>query len=346
MSSEKSSANFRHRALAKVPRSCSFAACFARKERNVPHPDPLAAVRDSMSPRENPPRARGEPVWRDMDQRQLDDAYDQSIYAPNAGQIAERREAANKQALARLGPPWRAAYGPSDIETVDIYQTSAANAPILVFIHGGAWRNGRAAQCAYMAEPFVRAGAHFVAIDFINVNDASGDLFAVVDQVRRAVAWVYRNASSFGGDADRLYAAGHSSGAHLCGCVMITEWENEGLPETIVKGALLSSGMYDLHPVRLSKRSEYVAFTDAMVEELSPIRHIERVRTPLILSHGTYESPEFQRQTREFNAALEKARKPVELRIGVGYNHFEIQETLANPCGALGRAALSLLTLD
>jgi arylformamidase len=103
--------------------------------------------------------------------------------------------------------------------------------------------------------------------------------------------------------------------------------------------------MYDLTPVRLSKRSGYVTFTDAVVEELSAIRHLDRLSTPLMLAYGTYETPEFQRQTRDFYAAVKSAGKPVELLIGEGYNHFELVDTLANPYGLLGRAALAQMRL-
>ena len=173
----------------------------------------------------------------------------------------------------------------------------------------------------------------------------AADLFPMVDQVRRAVAWVYRNAASFGGDPNRLYLSGHSSGGHLGGCVVTTDWRKDGLPLDILKGALLGSGMYDLKPVRLSKRSSYVKFTDEMEEELSAQRHLDRLTLPLILAYGTFETPEFQRQTRDFDAAVKAAGKPVELLVGEGYNHFEMQETLANPYGLLGRAALEQMGL-
>jgi arylformamidase len=163
--------------------------------------------------------------------------------------------------------------------------------------------------------------------------------------VRRAVTWVYRNADSFGGDRNALYLSGHSSGGHLGGCVVVTDWAREGLPLDILKGALLGSGMYDLKPVRLSKRSRYVKFTDAMEEALSAQRHLDRLHTPLILVHGTLETPEFQRQTRDFHAAVRAAGKPVELRVGRGYNHYEVQETLANPYGLMGRAAFEQMGL-
>jgi arylformamidase len=167
----------------------------------------------------------------------------------------------------------------------------------------------------------------------------------MVEQVRRAVAFVYRNAEKFGGDRNRLHLISHSSGSHLGGCVVTDDWAKEGLPRDILKGATLSSGMYDLKPVRLSKRSKYVMFTDAMEQELSAMRHLDRLSTPLILSYGTYETPEFQRQTRDFAAAVKAAGKPVELLVGEGYNHFEMLETLANPYGLLGRAVLAQMGL-
>ncbi|MCC6775810.1 MAG: alpha/beta hydrolase [Hyphomicrobiales bacterium] len=291
-------------------------------------------------------RTKGPLVWLDMDQQELDDAYDQAVYAPNRDQVGKRRLANSEKARALLGAPERLAYGPSDIERLDVYRTNRIGAPVSIFVHGGAWRANKAADYALLAEPFVRAGAYCVVLDFINVDDASGSLFPMVEQVRRAVAWVYRNAASFGGDPARLYLTSHSSGSHLSGCVVTHDWRKEGLPENILKGALLSSGMYDLKPVRLSKRSKYVTFTDEMEEALSAQRHLDRLHTPLVLAYGTYETPEFQRQTREFHAAVEATGKPVKLLVGEGYNHFEMLETLANPYGLLGRAALAQMRLS
>ena len=292
-----------------------------------------------------PPHIKGPLVWLDMDQQELDDAYDQGVYAFNQRNIAERRLENSDKVRATLGQPQIAAYGPMPIEKVEIFKTKRTPAPILVFLHGGAWQGGRASQNAYLAETFVKAGAHFVGVDFSNAHETNGDLFPMVDQCRRAVAWVYRNARSFGGDPNRLYLAGHSSGAHLGGCVVITDWAKQGLPENIINAALLGSGMYDLKAVRLSKRANYVKFTDAMEEALSTQRYLDRIRIPLTLTHGSLETPEFQRQTREFHAALMSAGKQVQLIVGRGYNHYETQETLGNPYGFMGRAALEMMKL-
>jgi arylformamidase len=303
-------------------------------------PEPATAQRCGT-----PTRAKGPPVWLDLDQQDLDDAYDQSVYAFNAKNISDRNAVRNEKALALIGKPGRVAYGPAEIEKVDIYRAKRPNAPIMVFIHGGAWRGGRSADFALNAEVFVRAGAHFVVIEFNNVLETNGDLFPMVDQCRRAVAWTYRNAASFGGNANELYLCSRSSGSHLAGCVVTTEWEKQGLPRDILKGAVLGSGMYDLKPVRLSKRGNYVKFTDEMEQALSAQRHIDRIHTPLVLIHGTSETPEFQRQTRDFAAALKAAGKPVELIVGKGYNHYEVGETLSHPYALMGRAALEMMKL-
>ena len=280
-----------------------------------------------------------------MDQQALDDAYDQEIWAPNRALIVERRKAASERARAILGMPKRVAYGPGEYEGLDIFDCGIEGAPINVFVHGGAWRRNVAADYAVQAEPLVRAGAHNVIIDFINVDQAGGDLFPMYQQVRRALGWVYRNAESFGGDRNRIYISAHSSGSHLSGVVLTRGWKEEGLPPDFCKGAVLLSGMYDLAPVALSKRSSYVKFTDAMVEQLSGGRFIDDLHTPLVLAIGTCETPEFQRQSRDFAAAVNAAGRPAELIVGSGYNHFELLETLANPYGLTGRAMLAQMQL-
>jgi arylformamidase len=291
-------------------------------------------------------RTKGPRVWLDMDQAELDDAYDQSVYAPNGRQISARNASNSELTRQRLGPPRRVAYGPSEIEKLDIYIARRANAPINVYIHGGAWRGGNARDHGYAAEMFVGAGAHFVVPDFVKVQDAGGSLFAMVEQVRRAVAWTYRNAASFGGDANRLYVSGRSSGAHLGGVVAITDWKKDfGLPADTVKGYTLSSGMYDLRAPRLSKRGNYVKFTDEMEQALSTQRHLDRIVAPIVLVYGSLETPEFKRQPRDFAESLKNARKQVKLVYAEGYNHYEIAETIANPYGFVGRAILEQMGL-
>jgi arylformamidase len=300
----------------------------------------------AQQPSESAARVKGPPVWLDMDQAELDAAYDQIKYAPNLPQITKRYATNSEAARSRLGAPRRFAYGPTAIEGLDVYATKPPNAPINVFIHGGAWRGGLAKDYAFPAELFVYAGAHLVVPDFVWVQDAGGSLMLMADQVRRAVAWVHRNAQSFGGDPNRIYVCGHSSGGHLAGVVLTTDWRKEfNLPADTLKGGLCCSGLFDLKAVRLSARSAYVKFTDEIEQVLSPQRHLNNLNAPVIVAYGTLETPEFQRQSRDFAAAVKATGKPVHLLVGEGYNHFEIIETLANPHGLLGRAVLEQMKL-
>jgi arylformamidase len=288
--------------------------------------------------------AKGPPVWLELDQKALDDAYDQSVWAANGKQLLDRYAALSDDVRTRLGAPQRFSYGTTPVEALDVYR-ARKGAPIQIFIHGGAWRSGSAKGWSFPANMFVLRGAHFVVPDFVSVTDAGGNLFAMVDQVRSAIAWTYRNAERFGGDRERIFLSGHSSGAHLGGVALTTDWKHLGLPSDLVKGGVMLSGMYDLKPVRLSTRSRYVHFDDATEAALSPQRHLNWLSARLVVAYASLDSPEFQRQSRDFAAAVKTAGKPVDLLVARGYNHFEAPETLANPYGLLGHAALAQMGL-
>jgi arylformamidase len=293
-----------------------------------------------------PDHHKGPTVFMNYDQLELDAAYDQDYYEPLGGQTYARLASNSEAVRARIGAPLRVAYGLTEIEKLDIYRTDRPKAPIFVFIHGGVWLLGLAKEYGYPAEMFVNAGAHYVALDFASVKDAGGDLGVMAAQVRRAIAWIYKNAATFNGDADRIYVGGHSSGGHLCGVTLITDWEREfGVPATIVKGGLSMSGMYELTPVRLSWRSTLINFTDTMVDDMSSQRHIDKLNAPVIVSYGSLETPDFQRQSRDFAAAVMAAGKPVQLIEGPNYTHAAMCESLGHPYGPNGRAALAMMKL-
>jgi arylformamidase len=293
------------------------------------------------------PAEKGPKVWLDMDQKELDDAYDQTKYAPNFQQVMKRYASNSAVMRARIGEPKRESYGPTAIEALEIYSPKRPNAPIHIHIHGGAWHQRPATEYAFPAEMLINAGAHYVVPDFISVDESGGELLPMVEQVRRAIAWTVKNAASFGGDPSRVYLSGFSSGSHLAGVALLTDWKKDfDLPDDVIRGAVLSSGLYDLRAVRLSARSKYVKFTDAVEDELSTQRHLEKIRTPLVLAHGTYETPEFKRQTRDFAAALKAANKPVQFFINENYNHFEMCETFGSPYGLLGRSVLEQMQLS
>ena len=301
-----------------------------------------AAAQQPLGP---PPHPRGPKVFLDYDQVELDAAYDQTVYEPDIDQLAAKLKSDSDMVRANIGTPKRIAYGSKEIEKLDLYRTTRPNAPIFIFIHGGRWRVANAHDYGFPAENFVRAGAHYVAPDFDWVQDVEGDLGVLVSQVRQAVAWVYHNAATFGGDPQRIYLSGHSSGGHLAGVAIAADWKDLGVPANVIKGAVLLSGIYDLKAVRLSNRSSYVKIDDRAEAAFSPQRHIDRLTVPLVVMYGTRETPEFQRQSREFAAAVKAAGKPVETIIAENYVHMDSVASLANPYGLAGSAALTMMKL-
>jgi len=134
--------------------------------------------------------------------------------------------------------------------------------------------------------------------------------------------------------ADFLSAATPPAAIFVCGQALVTDWQKEfGWPADFIKGGLCMSGLYDMKPARLSKRSSYIKFTDDMEAAMSTQRQIDKLRAPIIVTYGTFETPEFQRQSREFAALVKAAGKPVELIEAPNYNHFEMCEALADPYG-------------
>ena len=287
---------------------------------------------------------KGQRVFLDYDQDELDAAYNQAAYAPHSEHVRKRMVEASESVRSRLRNVHRYAYGNLEIERLDVYRSAKSNSPVHVFIHGGAWRRGLACQNAFPAEMFMDQGIHYVVPDFSWVQDAGNNLLNLADQVRRALIWVYRNAHIFNGNPERIYISGHSSGAHLAAVALTTDWQGEydlGLPKDFLKGGVLCSGMYDLYPVRLSSRSTYINFNDEVEGSLSPARHIEKLSAPIILLIGDRETPEFKRQSIDFASAVERQGKSVRLSVFSHYDHFEIKETLSNPYGPFGGAVLS-----
>jgi len=283
-------------------------------------------------------------AFLDYDQAELDRQYDQRAWAPNAVEVINRYAADSEAVRRRLGEPQTHPYGEGRAATLDLFRAHRPHAPIHVFIHGGAWRTLGKRDSAFAAETFVRAGAHFVALGFELLPVATLD--EMVEQVRSAIAWIFRNADRLGGDPKRIFVSGHSSGAHLAGTVVTTDWRAQfRLPPDVVKGALCISGTYDLEPVRRSARNAYVQLDAGMVDRLSPARHADNIACSVVVGTGEHESDELKRQARDFAALAEGRGVPVRLIEGAGLNHFEIINTLASPFGLLGRMALQQMGL-
>jgi len=273
--------------------------------------------------------------WKDLTQEQLDSMYDQGVYAENMMHVLNSYMHQSQQARELVGDPLRFSYGASDIEQLDWFMGRPGGA-INIFIHGGAWRAGSAAQYHFPAPMFLEAGAHFVVPDFINVIDSKGQLLPMVEQVQRAIAWVAKYASDLNADMNQIYISSHSSGSHLTACAAITDWQRVfGLSNSFIKGILFCGGIYELEPVFASSRRRYLDVSENTLYSLSPLRHLSSFSIPSIVAYGELETPEFLRQSREFKLGIDRVGVPAKEVVGIGLNHFEILTTLGERDGLL-----------
>lgn len=274
-------------------------------------------------------------VFLDYTQAELDRAYDQLVWAPHRDAIqAEIRKEC--EAVRKAMPPRTERYGKSEMQVLDVFAPAGASgAPVIVYLHGGAWLRGSRLDVCYPAPAVTGRGAALVVPEFDNVGVVP--LPAMIQQCREAVDWTVRHAASFGGDPDRIYLAGHSSGAHLASCVL--------LGDAAIKGALLISGMYDLHAPLLSARSKYVKITPQELDAASAMRHLGRIRCPVAVAWSTGDSPEFRRQGRVLSDALQGMGRLAGRAEIFSANHFEEPRQLADPGSELSRMLYSLMGL-
>ena len=279
-----------------------------------------------------------ETVFLHYTQRELDRNLDQRGWVSNALEVIQRYAERSARTRARLEHRANVLYGSAPDEVLDIFPAAPSAGHVQVFVHGGAWKNFTKDDYSFPADAFVPAGVHTVVVNFTNLPSIR--LPEMVDQVRRSLEWIYRNARSFGGDPDKLYLSAQSSGAHLSAAALQTDWACRGLPADFVKAATLISGPYYLEPVVLSARSAYVKLDPEEVLGFSPGLHARRMSCPFMLGYAEHDTDEFQRQTKAFASALSEAGKLTRLTRYEGLNHFELMESFGEPGHALVRDIL------
>ncbi len=294
------------------------------------------------------------PVYRGMDQAELDRQYDLRTAAPDHEAWSARRTEWSERARTTLPRTLDVRYGSTARQAMDIFPaatpgsgpgaagrgTDSDLAPVEIYIHGGAWRAKSKADVSFIAEGLVAAGVVFVAIDHDLIPTVTLD--QIVAQVRAAVAWIHANIAGFGGDPGRLHISGHSSGAHLAAMAIATDWNALGLPADTIKGACLTSGIFDLEPVRLSERNGRMDLDDAAVARLSPLHNLPARPMPLVMATGGRETAEFPRQTAAYRDAWEAAGLGTVTMVAMpNDHHYSLAVQPGNPESPLFAAVLA-----
>ena len=280
--------------------------------------------------------------WRNWTLAERERQYSPSSCVAAMEPFLEAYVARSRDAQTRFRCQENLLWGEGPDETFDYFPAASAAAPLLVYIHGGYWQEHSKEESLFAAPDCVANGIAFAAIDYTLAPRAR--LGTIVEQCRRAITSLHRQAAALGFDARRIYVSGSSAGAHLAAMLLVAGWQAAyGLAEDVVAGGVLLSGIYDIEPLMGTYIDAALHLTAEDAATLSPLglRLGRPVKT--IVAWGDNETGEFKRQSRAFAAALESSGFPVSAFALAGTNHFDIAFGLANRENVLGQATLELI---
>jgi arylformamidase len=282
--------------------------------------------------------------YRGFRQDELEYQYNPRESVPEYPQLAKKRaeqaRRVRRSAKSWLGVP----YGSSPREKLDIYPADHPGGPVLVYIHSGYWRSGSKEDNCNFVPVFTERGASVVLVEYdlcptVTVSD-------IVRQTRSAIAWVYRNILRYSGNPAKIYVSGHSAGGHLTAMALAHDWPSEGLPRDLIKGAVATSGVYDLDVVMRISVQEQVKLTPELAKENSPFHHPPLPVSPVIVAVGGAEPKGWQQMSEDFSKLCKERGLDCEYLIIPGANHYTMSEHLADADSPLAQAMLRQMNLS
>jgi arylformamidase len=235
-------------------------------------------------------------------------------------------------------------FGPGEFENLDLFLPDAADAPLHIYIHGGYWQWMYKDSFSFLGKSFVEAGAAFAALNYALCPSVTMD--ELIQQIRSACAFLYKEASQYGYSPDKLHVSGHSAGGHLTAMVLATDWSviDQGLPKDLIKSGISISGVFDIEPLLFTDIGDALHLDAEGAKRVSPLYIPPATMAPLVLSVGGDEGDEFHRQCQIMADAWAPHGVPIEVMDLPGRNHFSILNALADPEGDLFRKAMELIS--
>jgi arylformamidase len=281
---------------------------------------------------------RATPEW-------LTAEYDNRARVAGWQQHLQRWAQASELARAKLSRRLDVAFGPAPTDRLDIFPSPRANAPVLVFLHGGYWRALDKRDVSYVAPAFVDAGAMVVVPNYALAPAVTVDAIAL--QCARAVAWTVRHAALYGGNPSHVVVAGHSAGGHLAAMMAGCDWKavDRKLPAKAIQAAVSISGLHELDSIRRTPFLQAdLKLTPASAKRLSPALWRAPRGVQVAAWVGGAESSEFHRQNRLLREAW-GAKVVTSCDEVPGADHFTVVQDFVDAGKPLHRTTLGLLGL-
>jgi acetyl esterase len=243
------------------------------------------------------------------------------------------------------------AYGPDARHRADVFRADGLkNAPVVVFLHGGAYVRG---DRDVNPEVYGNVPMYFARQGMLGVNATyrlapAAQWPAAAQDVASLVAWLKSNAAKYGGDPNRIYLIGHSAGAtHVATYIYLKELQPAAGPG--VAGVVLMSGRYhfDPHPSdpNLKNFQAYFGTDRSQYPARSPITHVKgAARLPTFIVVSEYDNPDLDTQGALLLAALcERDRACPRFTRMEKHNHLSMVYQFNTADDALGREVLEFI---
>jgi arylformamidase len=241
------------------------------------------------------------------------------------------------------------AYGPDVRQRLDLYFPESGSAPsstpgrpVLLFLHGGGFREGDPALYGYLAEPYVKRGIIFGSMGYRLTPEAY--LKDSVRDVEDALAWCFSNLVARGGDPTRIVLAGHSAGAILSAHVALrSDWlVARGLPLALLKAAVPISGVYDFS--NPAERSEFFANDGDRIPN-SPLFNVSTFPRSTIVAYGSRENqPNYGEDSRRLVDAIRARGGHAELLLLEPLDHSDTVNALADETSPMFQSVAALFS--
>lgn len=224
------------------------------------------------------------------------------------------------------------AYGEAPRQKLDIYlsQQPQPQRSTVVFFYGGSWESGDKKQYKFVAEALTSAGFDVVVPNYRVYPEVVFPAF--VEDGAAALRWVKQNIYQYGGNADRLFVAGHSAGAHIAALLVLDEQylKQQDLQVTDLNGMIGLAGPYDFLPLK-SRTLKTIFGPESSRWRSQPIHYADGNNPPMLLLVGNNDLTVWPKNSRNLAAKIREKDGNVELVEFDDYGHVAMVAKLAKP---------------
>jgi acetyl esterase/lipase len=225
---------------------------------------------------------------------------------------------------------------------LDIYVPKGkTNMPVLFFVHGGAWKSGDRSNYVPLGNRYAREGIVTVVPSYRLAPKHPHP--AQIEDVAAAFAWTVRHIAEYGGDTNRIYAAGHSAGGHLVALLgldgdYLAKYQ---LSPKALRGVFAWSGVYNLS---IGESQESVFGKDMPGRRAaSPLFYVKAGAPPFIVTYCQWDYFSLPGQARQFYQALRQAGVEAELLYVPRESHISEMLSVPRPKDPTVTAALRVM---